>query len=316
MNKKKTIIDAAFGITVIVLFFNGIGRHDTPLKKHFDFANYSVFDCIGEVFDLKGNKFIQSCVLVSDQHIIATAHGFYEESKSMVNDSVTVLDKKYPIKRPAFSRLKKESDFYIKIGSKTYRVEKIVIHPEYNDDFHSNGYNDVAIVRLSEKVAEDIIPATLYTDTLEKNSRGIVCGQGAVMKAQGTSISLGRRKKMAGENMIDSLGRNYTNNKWGVLFADMDKPGTTLCNRMGDATPLPLELHGHTGDCGGGLFLIQNKQWRLAGISFAPSYYNDWQLYGKTHGYYGFIDGWTRVSPIADWIESNIKPNTTKKPPR
>lgn len=309
MNKKRTIIDTALGITVIVLFFNGIGRHDTPLKKYFDFAKDSIFDCVGEVFNSKGNKFIQSCVLISNQHIIATAHGFYEESKAMVNDSVTVLGKKYPIKRPAYSTLKKSSDFYIKIDGKIYQVEKIIIHPHYDDAFNSYGYNDIAIVKLKQEVVQNIKPAILYTDTLERGSRGIVCGYGAVLKASGSSFSFGKRKKMAGENMIDSLGGNYTNNKWGVLFADMDKPETVVCNRMGDAAPLPLELHGHTGDCGGGLFIIQNKEWRLAGISFAPSYYDDWKLYGQSYGYYGFIDGWTRVSPIADWIKSNIKPN-------
>lgn len=112
---------------------------------------------------------------------------------------------------------------------------------------------------------------------------------------------------MAGENIIDSFGGNLLNNSWGVLYADMDNPKTTECNRMGDHSPLPLEWHGDAGDCGGGLFILQNKEWRLAGISFAPSYYADWEIYGRKYGTYGFIDGWTRVSPLVIWIKSIVQ---------
>ncbi|MCC6182852.1 MAG: trypsin-like serine protease [Bacteroidia bacterium] len=308
MNKQKAIFGGyrlIFLTGIFLLFFCGIGRDDISLKRYYEFSKDSVFNCIGELYGVKGN-FIQSCVLIESKFLLSSAHGFYIESKNLINDSITVLDKKYPIKRPASMSLANESFFYFKFNNKVFFAKRIIIHPGYNDDFHSEGYNDIAIVELTEPVTF-VKPAALYTDTMEQNTRGIICGYGNTIKTSGGNIfGLNRRKKMAGENMIDSLGGNWINNSWGILFADMDNPKTADCNRIGDSIPLPLEWHGDAGDCGGGLFILHNDQWRLAGISFAPSYYADWKIYGQKYGYYGFIDGWTRISPLIDWIQSNI----------
>ena len=110
---------------------------------------------------------------------------------------------------------------------------------------------------------------------------------------------------MAGENMIDSLAGNIIDNKLTLLFGDMDNPNTNECNRLSSPYPLPLEFHASSGDCGGGLFIQQDNIWYLAGINFGPSYYSDMKIYGKKFGYYGFLDGWTRVSAYANWIKTN-----------
>ncbi len=293
-------------ITLGLLCFSGIGRDDIPMKRYSEFAQDSVFDCIGEVFDSKG-KYILSCVLIDNRFLLSSAHGFYKDSKTDVIDTITVLNKRHSIKRPESTRLLDKSEFYIKFKNKKIQAKDIIIHPEYKDGFNSDGFNDIAIIELHESISF-VNPAKLYTDTLEKGARGIVCGFGSNSKAIGrNSLLFSKRKKMAGENIIDSLGGNLLNNSWGVLFADMDNPKTPDCNRMGDHSPLPLEWHGDAGDCGGGLFILQNKEWRLAGISFAPSYYEDWEIYGRKYGNYGFIDGWTRVSPLVTWIKSIVQ---------
>jgi len=288
-----------------MLFTSGIGRDDIKIINYREFAKDSVFDCIGEVYDKK-NNFILSCVLIDNKFLLTSAHGFYQESKNNIIDTITVHNKRYPIKRPESSHLINLSEFYIKFKNKVFSAKKIVVHPEYNDGFNAEGYNDIAIIELEEPVTF-IKPASLYTDTLEKGARGIISGFGSNYKANNNGLfPFFKRRKMAGENIIDSLGGNILNNKYGVLFADMDNPKNSKCNRIGDSLPLKLEWHGAAGDCGGGLFIIQNNQWRLAGISFAPSYFEDWELYGQKFGNYGFIDGWTRISPLVDWIKNNI----------
>lgn len=287
-----------------IILLSGIGRDDVLIKKYFDFAMDSTFDCIGEVYNKKG-KFILSCVLIDNNHILSSAHGFYMESKESVVDTITVLNKRYPIKRAKYSTLLDKSQFYFKFKDKIFYAKRIIIHPEYNDDFHSDGYNDIAIIELTESV-DSVKAAILYTDTSEINSRAVICGFGNNSNAIEKKTSR-RRKKMAGENIIDSIGGNKVNSTYGVLFADMDNPRSIECNRMGSSTPLPLEWHGDAGDCGGGLFIQQDNKWRLAGISFAPSYFADWKVYGEKYGIYGFIDGWTRISPLVDWIAENTK---------
>lgn len=305
MSLLKQIGRTVFICGALLIILSGIGRDDVPLKKYYEFAKDSTFNCVGEVYSSKG-KFIQSFVLINKNYLLATAHGFYNESKELVNDSITVLNVKYPIKRPATSSLADKSSFYFKINNKVYFAEKIIIHPNYVDGFNSNGYYDIALIKLNVAITA-VSPAILYTDSTEKGARGIVCGYGATIKTSSKSIlPFVRRKKMAGENMIDSLGGNLIKNSFGLLFADMDHPRISSCNRMGDAKPLPLEMHGDAGDCGGGLFLKQGNEWRLAGISFAPSYYDDWKLYGQKYGYYGFVDGWTRIAPLVDWIENSV----------
>ncbi len=285
-----------------ILNFSGIGRDDVKIKKYFDYAKDSTFECVGEVFDNKG-KFILSCVLIKNNYVISSAHGFFKESKESVIDTITVLNKRYPIKRAKYSIRLDESQFYFKFKNKLFYAKRILIHPEYNDDFHSNGYNDIALIELTENISF-LKPAVLYSDTNELNSKAIVCGFGNNSNAVGKRYLLSR-KKMAGENMIDSIGGNKINGTFGILFADMDNPKSIECNRMGSPTPLPLEWHGDAGDCGGGLFIKQNDEWRLAGISFAPSYFEDWKVYGAKYGIYGFIDGWTRISTLVDWIFEN-----------
>lgn len=242
--------------------------------------------------------------MFTNNYVLSSAHGFFKESKESVIDTITVLNKRYPIKRAKYSILENKSQFIFKFKDKSFFAKRIIIHPEYNDDFHSDGYNDIAIIELTESI-DFIKPAVLYTDTNELNSKGIICGFGVNSNAIGKRKFL-IRKKMAGENIIDSIGGNKINGTHGVLYADMDNPKSIVCNRMGSPTPLELEWHGGAGDCGGGLFILQNHKWQLAGISFAPSYFEDWKVYGEKYGYYGFIDGWTRISPLNDWIKSLI----------
>lgn len=55
-------------ISFWILFFSGIGRGDVKMKKYFNFAQDSTFDCIGEVYTKKG-KFILSCVLITNNYV-------------------------------------------------------------------------------------------------------------------------------------------------------------------------------------------------------------------------------------------------------
>lgn len=293
-------------ILLCFLFLSGVGRDDVRLYRYYAFAQDPVFNCIGEMYYKKKKEFVESCVLIDSNHIMLAAHGLFMDSDSMVVDSITVLNRRHAVERPAYSYLPGNYPYYFKFNGKKFYVNKISLCPYYDDGFNSLGFNDVAIIELSEAV-KGIQPAILYTDSNELHARGIACGYGDPSKAMGSGIFLHSRKKMAGENMIDSLGGNKINGQWGAMYADMDHPRNAYCNRMGLATPLPLEWHSNGGDCGSGLFILKDNTWQLAGISFGPSYFDDWKRYSEKYGYYGFVDGWTRVSPLVPWIQGELK---------
>lgn len=115
-------------VTLGLLCFSGIGRDDIPMKRYSEFAKDSVFDCIGEVFDSKG-RYILSCVLIDNRFLLSSAHGFFKDSNTDVIDTITVLNKRYPIKRPESTRLLDKSEFYFKFKNKKFKAKNIKIHP-------------------------------------------------------------------------------------------------------------------------------------------------------------------------------------------
>lgn len=305
-------------ITVGFLFFSGIGRSDVSLSKYQQFAQDSVFDCIGELY--YKNKFQLTCILIDKTHVLTVAHGFYYDSGKYHKDSVY---------EPVYGRfiygkiaekliVGKAKDFFIKFSGKKYKLKSIHInetfqkskpyrdqygiHPSEEENF------DMAIVELETEVAE-IKPATLYEKNEELNKRAIMCGFGEVEKANEVNVSrtLHKRRKMAGENMIDSLGGFRVGDNWAGLCFDFDAPNSDCCNRMGSAKPLPLEYYISAGDCGSGLFIQEENQWQLAGVHSGFEIRSEYVNYGQKYGkYYGFTGYYIRISMFKDWISQYI----------
>ena len=168
---------------------------------------------------------------------------------------------------------------------------------------------DIAIAELTT-VVDNAKPAILNEDEDELGKRAIIAGFGEVERADefNADSSIHERKKMGGENMVDSIGGFKLGDKWAALVTDFDAPNSVCCNRIGSAKPLPLEWYADAGDCGCGLFINKNGIWKLAGICSSSE--NDYEMinYGKKFGkYYGFTDLFQRISVYKDWIKETIK---------
>ena len=105
--------------------------------------------------------------------------------------------------------------------------------------------------------------------------------------------------KRAGQNMIDAQGNGVTISS-AILFADFDQPGVPGESVVGSALPLALEYLSAPGDSGGGLFITQNSQTFLVGItSFGWGYRDD-----DADSDYGDLAGFISTTAYAGWISS------------
>lgn len=315
-------IKNSFYLTLIgILNFCGIGRDDVPLSKYFDFAKDPVFDCIGELY--YKNKFLLSCVLIDQKFILTAGHAFYLESGPRHIDSLydPESQKWFFGNIPDKMVVGDVKDFTVKFSKKIYQLKTIIIHDRgkrgmtefIRDSFGrhpTEDYNfDIAIAELESKV-EKIIPAVLNDQNDELGKRAIMAGYGEVERSNeyNSENTLHKRRKMGGENMIDSVGGFKVGDNWAGLFFDFDGPNIVCCNRMGNSEPLPLEYYIDAGDCGGGLFINRYGKYFLAGLCAAPDYPSEYTRFGDKYGkYYGFTCYYLRVFAFKDWINSNIR---------
>jgi len=169
--------------------------------------------------------------------------------------------------------------------------------------------NDLAVVELETEV-KGVNPAKLYDNDNELGKRAIMAGYGEIERADeyNSEKSLHKRRKMGGENVIDSIGGFKVGNNLAGLFFDFDGPNSKKFNRMGDSDPLPLEYFVDGGDCGSGLFLSKYGAWKLAGLCASPDYPSEYDSYGDKYGkYYGFNCYYIKIFAFQDWINNQIR---------
>ena len=105
--------------------------------------------------------------------------------------------------------------------------------------------------------------------------------------------------KRAGQNMIDAQGDGETISS-SILFVDFDQPGTSAKNVVGSDVPLPLEYLIAPGDSGGGLFITENEQTFLVGISSFT-----WGILdGVANSSYGDVAAFTSTTSQLAWIHT------------
>jgi hypothetical protein len=154
-----------------------------------------------------------------------------------------------------------------------YRIENIVIHPEWRD----RGAHDLALIRLQEPVS-GIEPVSIYTSTDEVGKIVTFVGRGDT----GTGLTGPRvmdRKKRGATNKIESADERW------LYFTFDDPPAAT-----------DLEGISGPGDSGGPALLEKDGKLYTLGVS-------SWGRPGKQgRGTYGAGEGYTRVSKYAQWI--------------
>jgi hypothetical protein len=296
--QHKRIIIFALSCLPLFIFFSGIIRHDVKEEEYIKLAQEKQFDCVGQV--LKDTAIGGSCVLIGDRYAISAAHVFIDtdsridtvqiEGSTIIN-SLAINDRETDV-----------SKLFLLFNGEKFKVKRLLIHPNYNNSL-TKGSCDIALIELEAPVSK-IIPAKLNINYDELNSDVVGVGYGASGPADRPDMVALLNKKIAGENVVDSItGYEYSGFKT-ILLCDFDHPNGKGCNKMGSPLPQPLEYISSGGDSGGALFRKTGKEWALIGICTGGGI--DYNQFMKTF-YYGQIMEWTRVSAFAKWISVQSK---------
>ncbi|MCL2072473.1 MAG: trypsin-like serine protease [Marinilabiliaceae bacterium] len=192
--------------------------------------------------------------------------------------------------------------YIFNLNGKILKGKKITIHPNYITDSDTDSNFDLAIVELEDSINDVFFPI-LYDKYDELGKSCIVVAFGA--SGFGNSLHVESLSlKLAGNNVIDSIGGALYLGNYCQLFADFDALDYKISNELGDAIPLNLEFGTCGGDSGGPLFYESNEKMYLVGILSGGGL----TLENIKHfSFYGQISTFTRVSTHKIWIENTIK---------
>jgi secreted trypsin-like serine protease len=296
-----------------------IYRHDVPETKYRELAMQQQFNCVGEVFHTRiGMKGSGSCVLIGERYVLTAAHIFLQSdivpdtmyfTKNGIRKKEEVLKNKITydtgkhliIYTNTNERMGKAEEYQCRFNRRMYAVRSIIILPQYLAK-ETKGQYDIALLELSDPVP-NVSPATTAKTFDEKNTVCTAVGFGVSGIASDAEDVGPYHSKLAGQNMVDSIGGPMYEGRSTLLAYDFDHPTMKDMNAIGTDSALPLEFIAGGGDSGGGMFRETKNGWELIGLC-ARSNTNVERL--VTTGYYGNDGAYTRVSAFINWIQDNI----------
>lgn len=297
--KYKSLRVVTLSALALLTFFSGIIRHDVDESEYLALAAEKQFDCVGRIFIDTSTS--GSCVLISNHFILSAAHIFIDSDTR--HDTLEIDGHTIITNTPYNERVTDINKLTLVFNGQKVKAKRLIVHPNYLDSL-TKGSCDIVLIELDQPL-KSISPVKLNTvfDELKSNVAGV--GYGASGSANRPDLVGLLNKKIAGENVIDSIGGYELNGFKTLLFADFDHPtDTTCCNRMGSPIPKPLEFITAGGDSGGGLFRYNNNEWELIGITSGGGI--ELEQFMKSF-YYGQIGSWTRVSALHEWIIENMR---------
>ncbi len=252
--------------------FNGIIRHDVSINKYIEMGQRNEFNCVGRYSISEIDTSYATGVLISSDWVLTASH-FVQDSSVW------------------------------KFGETYYRSKRIVKHPKLKGLPSSrkkqwDGW-DLALVELESHVP-DIAPAIRYRNRSEKGAMIYKIGYGYIGNGLIGQKKPLRQERLAGNNMIDSIGGQMNGIILGkdVLICDFDSPDTIEFNKCGSAIPIAYEIGGSKGDSGGGVFIDHNGEIQLTGIVSGGL---------SRQLTYGSVLLFARVSSANSWIDSVIE---------
>ncbi len=296
--KHNRLIISIFSVFAFLIFFSGIIRHDVNEKNYLSLATEKQFECVGRVY--KDTNTSGSCVLVSDRYVLSAAHVFID---SDTRPDTMEFNGQTAIAYVSYNhRVTDVTKLYLMFNGQKFKVKNLFLHPNYLDNL-TKGSCDIALLEL-EQPLNNITPAKINKSFDELNSNVVGVGFGASGPANRPDFVSLQNKKIAGENVIDSVGGQKYLGFETLLICDFDHPTRKDCNKLGSPTPRPLEYICSGGDSGGGLFRQKNNTWELIGICSGSGV--DINQLMKT-GYYGQTMEWTRVSLFTNWLSAQTR---------
>lgn len=288
----------ALSALAFLTYFSGIVRHDVDENDYLKLAAEKQFECVGRVYIDTSTS--GSCVLISNRFVLSAAHVFIDSDTRP--DTMEFNEQTVIVDTPFNERVTDENILTLVFNGQKVKVKKLTLHPDYLDSL-TKGSCDLALIEL-EQPLEGISPAKLNTAFDELKSNVVGVGYGASGPANRPDLVGLYNKKIAGENVVDSIaGQEYLGFNT-LLLCDFDHPKREDCNKLGSPVPRPLEYISSGGDSGGGLFRNNGKEWELIGICSGGGI-DIGQL--MKSGYYGQTMEWTRVAVFTKWIDEQTK---------
>ncbi len=256
----------------------GVIRHDVSDSEYLSLASESAYDAVGSVrWSEGGLSFIGSGTYLGDGWVLTAGH---------VADGTDFLGGGL-------------SNWRFTVDGSTHYGDEFYVHPEWTSSQGDLALGvDLALVRLSSDPLS-IDPALLYEFEDEEDQVATLVGFGSTGVGTDGYLENSAGTKRAGQNVVDATGGDFRVRQYAdsLIFTDFDSPDGDA-NRWGDNQPLSLEYMTAPGDSGGGLFLEEDGQQYLAGVtSFGLSFD------GEVDADYGDIGGYVRVSAYLDWID-------------
>lgn len=242
-----------------------IFRHDVPLSSFTELAKADAFKCVGAVYDISGdtNRLVGSCVLIDKNYVLTAWHVF---------------------------------NYGKDFNEKNYRVVFNAIYYNIENWVAAIGEaNDMVALRLVEDVL-GVEPAVITADDVALPGDTVtMVGYGAQRPSDMLDGMVGIGIKTAAQNIVDSLGGPLYSSRQIRIYSDFD--GSMFKKHQ----PLPLEGMLNGGDSGGGMFVLKNGKYYLAGIASGTTM----QLNSKT-GFHGSTMHWANIAAYHAWIDYAI----------
>src|SRR4051812_5956397 len=171
-------------------------------------------------------------------------------------------------------------------GGKSYRVERVFIHPEFHELAMADLPYDIALIRL-EVAVTGIQPVLLYNGREQVGSVVTFVGRGGF--GTGTAGVRGEDGRLrAATNRIDAV---------------TDKDLQFRFDGPGDEHATELEGISGPGDSGGAAFQEIDGKLYVVGVSS----WQDTRPTKRVQGVYGVIEHYVRVAPHYEWLTRTMR---------
>ncbi|MFT4062289.1 MAG: trypsin-like serine protease [Edaphocola sp.] len=209
--------------------YSVVVRHDKNLVTYTEYAQQPKFDCVGyfkrmdapDTTDTEGG----TCVAIGPRYILTAAHCFIISDTK--EEKMNLGGKIWTVYQPYNTRLAPIEGYEFVINGKKLKGKKLYMHPKYFVDTTENPSYDLAIVELTKPIDGIASFPRLYDKLDKKGKTGTFVGFGT--SGSGDSINTeDLHLKIAGKNVIDSMGGENVKGNFCKLMADFDEPNNNI----------------------------------------------------------------------------------------